>query len=85
MESHFKQYFLFPIILAGLIPLNADAQTNKPSGPLPSAYYTLSKDTARMRFLMNTINDSLNSGQLNLVYVWQGKAKSLPIRTTWIP
>ncbi len=68
MKSHFKQYFLFPIILVGLIPLNANAQTSRPSGPLPSAYYALSKDTARMRFLMNTINDSLNSGQLNLVY-----------------
>ena len=68
MTSHFKLYFLFLIILAGIIPFIANAQKNKPSGPLPPVYYTLGKDTARMRFLMNTISDSLNSGQLNLVY-----------------
>ena len=48
--------------------MNANAQTNEPSAPFPSAYYNLGTDTARMRFLMNSISDSLNSGQLNLVY-----------------
>jgi tetratricopeptide (TPR) repeat protein len=56
------------IILAGLIPVIANAQQIEPSAPFPSTYYTLSTDTARMRFLMNAISDSLNNGQLNLVY-----------------
>jgi hypothetical protein len=56
------------IVLVGLIPVYANAQTNEPSAPFPSAYYNLGTDTARMRFLMNAIGDSLNSGQLNLVY-----------------
>ncbi len=68
MTTALTRYFLFHIILIGLIPVNANAQRNEPSAPFPSAYYNLSTDTARMRFLMRTIGDSLNSGQLNLVY-----------------
>ena len=45
-----------------------NAQANEPSASFPSTYYNLTTDTARMRFLMNVITDSLNSGQLNLVY-----------------
>ena len=48
--------------------MNTNAQTNEPSAPFPSNYYNIITDTARMRFLMNTISDSLNSGKLNLVY-----------------
>ncbi|MGH2649114.1 MAG: tetratricopeptide repeat-containing sensor histidine kinase [Ginsengibacter sp.] len=68
MTTVLKQYFLLQIILIGVIPIITNAQTNEPSAPFPSDYYNLSTDTTRMRFLMNTINDSLNSGQLNLVY-----------------
>ena len=66
MTTALKRYFLLSVILVGLSPVNVNAQTNKQ--PFPSAYYNLNTDTARMRFLMNSINDSLNSGQLNLVY-----------------
>ncbi len=68
MTNALKRYFLLHIILVGLIPIIANAQTKEPSAPFPSAYYKLSTDAARMQFLMNTISDSLNSGQLNLVY-----------------
>ncbi len=65
------------IILSGLIPVIANAQKNEPSAPFPPTYYNLTTDTARMRFLMNTINDSLNSGQLNLVYDMAKKGVAL--------
>lgn len=68
MTTTFKRYGILYIILIGLIPLITNAQTNEPSASLPSAYNNLRTDTARMRFLMNTISDSLNSGQLTLVY-----------------
>ncbi|MBI1783428.1 MAG: tetratricopeptide repeat protein [Sphingobacteriales bacterium] len=36
----------------------------------PPAYLQLQSDTARMRFLVKTINDSLDEGQLTHVYDW---------------
>lgn len=68
MKIALKRYFLLFIILVELIPISGNAQVNEPIVPFPSAYYNLTTDTARMRFLMNAIRDSLNSGQLNLVY-----------------
>ncbi len=68
MTAILKRYFLLQIILVGLILVNTNAQTSEPSAPFPSAYYNLGTDAARMRFLMSAISDSLNSGQLNLVY-----------------
>ena len=68
MTTSFKRYFLFSIFLVALIRISANAQTNEPSASLPSAYYKFTTDTARMRFLMNAIGDSLNSGQLTMVY-----------------
>ena len=59
---------LYHIVFVGFIPIFANAQTNEPSAPFPSAYYKLSTDTSRMRFLMNAIHDSLYTGQLDLVY-----------------
>jgi len=41
-----------------------------PTHPFPEAYFTLTTDTARMRFLMKAISDSLNEGQLNSIYDW---------------
>lgn len=68
MTASVKRYFLLPVIVVGLMGINANAQTNEPFASLPSAYYKLSADTSRMRYLMNAINDSLNSGQLTMVY-----------------
>jgi tetratricopeptide (TPR) repeat protein len=63
-----KKYFLLPVVLFGLIPVTVKGQKNNPTS-FPSEYYSARTDTARMRFLMNAINDSLNSGQLRFVYV----------------
>ncbi|KAA9035519.1 hypothetical protein FW778_21415 [Ginsengibacter hankyongi] len=68
MTTSLKRYFLLAFILVGLMPVNTNAQAPEPSSTFPPAYYTLNSDTARMLFLMNAISDSLNSGQLNLVY-----------------
>ncbi len=68
MKIAILNIIIWHIVFIGFIPAIAHAQTNEPSVPFPSVYYKLSTDTARMRFLMNTINDSLNSGQLDLVY-----------------
>ncbi len=68
MTTSVKRYLLLPIIIVGLIPINSNAQTNLPSASLPSPYYKLTTDTSRMRFLMNAIGDSLNTGQLTMVY-----------------
>lgn len=68
MTTSLKRYFLFFIILVGLIPLCGNAQSIEPSAPFPSGYYKLNTDSARMRFLMTAISDSLYSGQLDLVY-----------------
>lgn len=38
--------------------------------PFPEAYLKLTSDTARMRFLMKAISDSLDEGQLNSIYDW---------------
>ncbi|MGN6249600.1 MAG: tetratricopeptide repeat-containing sensor histidine kinase [Ginsengibacter sp.] len=59
---------LLSLILIGFIHHNAYAQTNEPASPFPVAYSKLTTDTARMRYLMEAIADSLNSGQLNNVY-----------------
>ena len=56
------------MILIGLIPIVGSAQTNEPSAPFPPGYYNIKTDTARMHFLMRAISDSLNSGQLNLIF-----------------
>ena len=68
MKIAILNIILLHIVLVGLIPIIAIAQKNEPSAPFPSYYYSLRTDTARMRFLMKTIGDSLYSGQLNLVY-----------------
>ena len=68
MTTAFKRYLYVPVILVGLMPINTNAQTVEPSASFPPAYYKLTTDTARMRFLMKAIGDSLNSGQLDLVY-----------------
>jgi len=67
---------LFNIIFLLLIS-NGNAQLPEPSAPFPKAYYSLQTDTSRMRFLMNAINDSLNMGQLKLVYDMAGQGLSL--------
>lgn len=59
---------LLHFILVVFVPENTAAQKNEPSAPFPSGYYKLNTDTARMRFLMHAISDSLNSGQLSFVY-----------------
>lgn len=64
-----KKYFFLPVVLFGLIPVTVKGQKNNPPTSFPSEYYSGRTDTARMRFLMNAISDSLNSGQLRLVYV----------------
>ncbi len=68
MKTTIRNIILLHFILVVLIPVNAIAQKNEPSAPFPSDYYNLKTDTARMRFLKDEINDSLNSGQLNLIY-----------------
>ena len=45
-----------------------NSQAIEPSAQFPSAYYSLTKDTDRMRFLMKAISDSLSSGKLTLVH-----------------
>ncbi|MBS1919849.1 MAG: histidine kinase [Bacteroidetes bacterium] len=68
MRRVYKYLFIVAIFLNGLSSFISYAQTNEPSLPFPPAYNKLRTDTARMRFLMNTISDSLNSGQLTMVY-----------------
>lgn len=68
MTTALRRYFLLPLILVGLMRVNANAQAAEPSVSFPPGYYTLNTDTARMRFLMNAISDSLNSGKLHSVY-----------------
>lgn len=62
------QYFFGQIIFGMLMSVNGYTQTIEPASNLPPKYYTLTTDTARMNFLMNAIDDSLNSGQLSPVY-----------------
>lgn len=40
------------------------------SQALPQEYYKLGSDTARMRFLVHAISDSLDEGQLTQVHAW---------------
>ncbi len=68
MTIHRKIYFLLHIFFGVLVSLNVYAQSNEPSAPFPPSYYKLTSDSARMRFLMNAIGDSLNDGRLNYVY-----------------
>lgn len=77
MTTVFKQYFLLPFIFLWLIPNISIAQKNEHSPLFPTAYYRLNTDTARMRFLMYAISDSLYSGQLNLVYDFARKGLDL--------
>jgi len=58
--------FLLTVCLSMLVP--AIAQRAPQS--LPPAYQALSSDTARMRWLLKAINDSLDQDQLNPVYDW---------------
>lgn len=68
MKRNTKRYFLLYFSLIGLLPVVGNAQSIEPSAPFPTGYYRLKTDIARMVFLMTIISDSLNSGQLNLIY-----------------
>ena len=68
MTTALKRYFVLFSLLVGLLPINTNAQAAEPSASFPTGYYTVNTDIARMRFLMNAISDSLNSGRLHLVY-----------------
>lgn len=57
------------LVLFGLLycPLFSQEITSE---RFPEAYYQLRSDTARLRFLSEIINDSINEGQLTHVYTW---------------
>ncbi|MEO8855014.1 MAG: histidine kinase [Ginsengibacter sp.] len=68
MKIALLNIILYRLVFVGLIPIIAIGQKNEPWAPFPSSYYSLNTDSARMRFLKDGISDSLNSGQLNLIY-----------------
>jgi tetratricopeptide (TPR) repeat protein len=65
--------FLLAVCLSMLIP----AMAQRASQNLPPAYQALSSDTARMRWLMKAINDSLDNDQLTPVYDWARKGLAM--------
>ena len=68
MSTCLNRNFLLRIICAGLICIRVSAQSNEPSKLFPAAYNNLTTDTARMRYLVKEISDSLNDGRLHFVY-----------------
>ena len=68
MKIGILNIILYQIVFVGTIPIMTNAQKDEPSASFPFDYYNQKTDTARMKFLINTISDSLNSGQLNLIY-----------------
>lgn len=69
MRMPFFKIMIFSF--AGLMPgLHSHAQQPVPALSLPATYQQLNSDTARMRFLVNAISDSLDEGQLNAVMEW---------------
>jgi len=66
---------VLPMILSPA--LAQDKKSSPAPVPLPPAYATLTTDTARMRFLVKVINDSLNEDQLTPVYDWSRKGLAI--------
>ena len=59
-----------------LIKITAYAQ-EKSTSSFPEAYNNLKSDTARMRFLVKAVNDSLDEDRLTLVYDWAKKGLTM--------
>jgi tetratricopeptide (TPR) repeat protein len=64
-------------LLAACLSMLMPAMAQRASQSLPPAYQALSSDTARMRWLVRAINDSLDEGQLNSVYDWASKGLAM--------
>jgi len=57
-------------LLAVCLGMMQAVTAQRPSQNLPPAYQALSSDTARMRWLVKAIADSLDEDQLSPVYDW---------------
>lgn len=61
------------------MPMYGNAQPGDMPVSFPLAYYNLKSDTARMKFLVKSINDSLYGGQLHSVYALASKGLEMAI------
>lgn len=69
--SKYSGYSLLLLILMNcMLPLAGQDTKIITPAPFPAAYTSLASDTARMRFLANALNDSLNEDRLSSVYGW---------------
>lgn len=71
---------ILAVILQCLLAIQGFAQANPPLS-LPATYSQLTTDTARMRFLMNAIADSLDEAQLDHVLEWSRYGLSIAEKT----
>ena len=68
MPTCINRKLLLCIICSAQICNRVSAQSNEPAKLFPAAYKNLTTDTARMRYLVKEISDSLNDGRLHSVY-----------------
>jgi tetratricopeptide (TPR) repeat protein len=73
MNKRLKRILFFVLLTLFFFQYNSTAQEKKPAFDklsLPLAYNNLQSDTARMRFLVKAIQDSLDEDQLTSVFEW---------------